>query len=216
VKELDKLTGGFKTGDITFIDGYSDLISVIPNQICVNTYKTFGKDVIYIDGGICADPYRIAQYARKMDVDQYEVLEHIHLSRAFTIYQLTTLIQDMLEPIIKRYKPQTLIIGRLPVLFFDSDIKSSEAQALLKGNLHKIRELTVKYGLITVFTNWDSSLLTNQRNIRKILYEGASEIVLMKQNELVTGVELVKGQKSTMILHTGKGQLRLQDFGLVM
>jgi hypothetical protein len=51
IAELDKLLGGFKTGEMTYIDGDSSLISNIPNQLCVNTYRTFESDVIYIDGG---------------------------------------------------------------------------------------------------------------------------------------------------------------------
>lgn len=46
IKEIDQLLGGFKAGEITFVDGDSDLISSIPNQICVNTYRAFGSDTI--------------------------------------------------------------------------------------------------------------------------------------------------------------------------
>ncbi|UCD14579.1 MAG: hypothetical protein JSW60_03945 [Thermoplasmatales archaeon] len=79
IKELDKLLGGFKAGEITFIDGNSDIISNIPNQLCVNTYRTFSSDTIYIDGGMCADPYKIARYARLMGYSsqQAEVLFQI-------------------------------------------------------------------------------------------------------------------------------------------
>jgi hypothetical protein len=163
-----------------------------------------------------ADPYRIAQYARKMELNQEEILEHIRISRAFTVYQLTTLIQDMLEPIIKRYTPKTLIIERFPSLYLDSDISSKEAQTLLKNNLAKIRELTSEYSLITIFTNLDKRMLSNRRNVRKILYSDIDEIVLMKQMELFTRVELVKRQISTTILSLANGQLQLQEFGMVI
>ncbi|MDH7507124.1 MAG: hypothetical protein QHH15_04990, partial [Candidatus Thermoplasmatota archaeon] len=114
IKELDELLGGFKSGEITFIDGDSNLILNIPNQVCVNTYCMLRSSVVYIDGGICADPYRISNYARKMEVNQKEVLEHVLISRAFTVYQLTTLIQERLEKTINKYKPLTLIIGSFP------------------------------------------------------------------------------------------------------
>lgn len=216
IKELDNLMGGFKQGEITYIDGDSSLISKIPDQICVNTYRTFHSDIIYIDAGMCADPYRIAQYARKIEVDQRESLEHVHISRAFTVYQLATLIQDMLEQAIKRYKPQTLIIGRLPIFYLDSDVESKEAQTLLRANLHKIKELTTKYNLITIFTNLDKKMLSNNRNVRKTLYHNVDEVVLMKETELATRVELVNRQENTVILHLAKGQLRLQEFGMVI
>lgn len=216
IKEIDNLTGGFKQGEITYIDGDSSLISKIPDQICVNTYRTFQSDVIYIDAGMSVDPYRIAQYARKIEVSQRKVLEHVHISRAFTVYQLATLIQDMLEQAIKRYKPQTLIIGRIPIFYLDSDVESKEAQTLLKVNLHKIKELTEKYNLITIFTNLDRKMLSNNRNVRKILHSHVDEVVLMKELELATRVELIKKQENTVILHLAEGQLRLQEFGMVI
>ena len=216
IKEIDNLTGGFKRGEITYIDGDSSLISKIPDQICVNTYRTFHSDIIYIDAGMSVDPYRIAQYARKIEVSQREALEHVHISRAFTVYQLATLIQDMLEQAIKRYKPQTLIIGRLPIFYLDSDVESKEAQTLLRANLHKIKELTKKYDLITIFTNLDRKMLSNNRNVRKILYNNVDEVVLMKELELATRVELVKKQENTVILPLAEGQLRLQEFGMVI
>ncbi len=216
IKEIDNLTGGFKRGEITYIDGDSKLISKIPDQICVNTYRTFHNDIIYIDAGLCVDPYRIAQYARKIEVSQREVLEHVHISRAFTVYQLATLIQDMLEQVIKRYKPQTLIIGRLPIFYLDSDVESKETQTLLRANLHKIKELTKKYGLITIFTNLDKKMLSSNRNVRKIIYSNVDEVVLMKELELATRVNLVKRQENIVILHLAEGQLRLQEFGMVI
>ncbi len=216
IRELDDLLSGFKSGEITYINGDSNLISNIPNQLCVNTYRTFKRDIIYIDGGISADPYKIAKYARKMEVDQGETLEHVHISRAFTVYQLSTLIQDMLENTIKRYKPQTIIIGRLPIFYLDLDVPEKEAQTLLRGCLHKIRELTTKYNLITIFTSLDKKMITNNRNIRNIIYQNVDEIVLMNKKELSTHVKLVKQQKNTIILHLTKGQIRLQEFGMVI
>lgn len=216
IKELDRLMGGFKSGEITYIDGDSSLISSIPDQLCVNTYRTFHSDIIYIDAGMCADPYKIGKYARKMEIDPREALEHVHISRAFTVYQLATLIQDRLEQAIKRYKPQTLIIGRLPIFYLYSDVESKEAQILLRTNLHKIRELTTKYGLITIFTNLDRKMLTNNRNVRKILHKEVDEVVMMKQTDISTNVELVKRQENTVIMQLAKGQLRLQEFGMVV
>jgi hypothetical protein len=216
IKELDDILGGFKSGEITFIDGDSNLISNIPNQICVNTYRMLHSNVVYIDGGICADPYKISSYARKMEVNQKEVLEHILISRAFTVYQLTTLIQDRLETTIARYKPLTLIIGRFPILYLDSDVPTKEAQTLLRSNLHKIRELTIKYGLITIFTNLEKRMLPNLRNVRSVLYSIVDETVLMKQAELTTSIELVNRHKSNMIFHLSSGQLRLDNFGTVI
>lgn len=216
IKELDILMGGLKAGEITYIDGNSTLIRNIPSQICINTYRTFQKDIIYLDAGISANPYKIAEYAKKMEIDQRETLEHIHISRAFTVYQLTTLIQDLLEPMIRKHNPQTLLIGEFPVFYLDTDVKEKEAQTLLRANLHKIYELTKKHNLITIFTNHDTRMRTTQRNIRNILHSTVHETILMKETELATRVQLLNKKTETMILHISNGQLRLQEFGMVI
>jgi hypothetical protein len=86
----------------------------------------------------------------------------------------------------------------------------------LRSSLHKLRELTTKYNLITIFTSLDKKMMTNNRNVRNIIYENVDEIVLMNESEISTRVELVKQEKNTVILHLAKGQLRLQEFGMVI
>jgi hypothetical protein len=214
ITELDRILGGFKAGEVTYIDGDSNLISYIPNQLCVNTYRTFNSSIIYIDGGICADPYRIAKYARMMEVDQDETLNHIHISRAFTVYQLSTFIEHMLEKEIKKHNPRTLIIGRFPILYLDSDVPTKESQGILKNNLARIQEITSHYNLITVLTNKDCRLYSNQ--FRKTIQSFANETVRMKYIRPCTYVDLVNGQESATILDMAEGQLQLEHFGLVM
>jgi hypothetical protein len=216
IKELDELLGGFKAGEITFIDGNSDLISSIPNQLCVNTYRTFSSDTIYIDGGMGANPYEIARYARFMELDQKETLRHVHISRAFTVYQMSTLICDMLEAAIKKHNPRTLIIGRFPLLYLDKDVKTNEAQIILKNNIEKIRKLTANYNLITIFTNPDNKMLSNLRNVRETICSNVDEIVRMNQMEKSIHINLFRREKEATILTFAKNQLRLQDFGMVI
>jgi hypothetical protein len=215
IAELDRLCGGFKAGELTLIDGNSGLISDLPNQLCVNTYRTFQSETIYIDGGMCADPYCIARYARIAELDQREVLQNVVMSRAFTVYQLSTIIQELLEPMILKRSPRTLIIGMLPALYLDSEIPVQEARAVLSSDLQRIQDLTSRYQLITVCTNLDLMPLSPSRGLGKQLYDSASEIVRMKQFEQYTSLELVKKQKNATIVRGAKGQLRLEEFGMV-
>ena len=216
IPELDDLLGGFKAGETTLVDGNSNLIEDLPNQLCVNTYRTFHSETIYIDGGMCANPYQIARYARMLELDQQDVLENVAMSRAFTVYQLSTLVHEMLEPMIQKRSPRTLIIGMLPALYLDPEVPVREAQTLLSLDLQKIQDLTARYQLITVFTNLDVMPLSPSRGLGKKLYECVTEIVRMKQFEHGTSLELVKKQKSTTIVHCAEGQLCLEEFGMVI
>lgn len=215
LEALDRLLGGFKAGELTLVDGNSSRISDLPNHLCVNTYKTFQSETIYIDGGMCANPYQIARYARVLELNQQDVLENVILSRAFTVYQLSTLIQELLEPMIQKRSPRTLLIGMLPALYLDPEIAPREAQTLLAQDLKKIQELTTGYNLITVCTNLDAIPLSPSKGLGKTLYDGMTEIVRMKQFEHATSLELVKQGKNATIIHGTAGQLRLEAFGVI-
>jgi RecA/RadA recombinase len=216
IQKLDELLGGFKAGEITFVDGNSSLIAELPHRLCANTYRAFHSDTVHIDGGMSANPYHLAQYARMMELDDQTVLDHIHISRAFTVYQLTTVIQDLLEPCIQRYTPLTLILGQLPTLHLDSEISPQEAQTLMKQNIQKLRQLTATYNLITIVTHRDKTQLSATRNLRTILSANATEIVHIKQSEQCIRIELLKQNKTATIACCAHGQLRLDDFGMVI
>ncbi len=215
IAELDRLCGGFKAGELVLVDGNSTLIADLPHQLCVNTYRTFHSETIYIDAGMCADPYKIARYARMLELDQREVLQNVVMSRAFTVYQLSTILQELLEPMIQKRSPRTLLIGMLPALYHDPEISPQESQTLLASDLQTIQQLTTRYNLISVCTNVDQTSLSPSRGLGKRLYETANEVIKMKQLDGRVSVELVKGQKSTTIVHGAAGQLRLEAFGMV-
>jgi hypothetical protein len=215
ITELDRLCGGFKAGELTLVDGNSSLIAALPDQLCVNTYRTFHSETIYIDAGMRANPYQIARYARLLELDQREVLQNVLMSRAFTVYQLSTILQDLLEPMLKSHSPRTLLIGMLPALYHDPELSAREAQTLLTQDLQKIQHLTTTYQLITVCTHLDAMPLTPSKGLGKTLYDNVTEIIRIKHIEQCISLELLKKQQSTTIVCDAKGQLRLEAFGMV-
>jgi len=215
ILELDRLCGGFKAGELMLIDGNSGIIATLPDQLCVNTYRTFHSETIYIDAGMRANPYQIARYARLLELDQREVLQNVLMSRAFTVYQLSTIIQELLEPILQNHHPRTLLIGMLPALYHDPEISAREAQTLLTQDLQKIQQLTTTYQLITVCTHLDAMPLTPSKGLGKTLYDAVTEILRIKHIDQRTFLELFKKQKNTMIIRDANGQLCLEAFGMV-
>jgi hypothetical protein len=215
IAELDRLCGGFKAGELTLVDGNSGLIAALPDQLCANTYRTFRSETIYIDAGMRANPYQIARYARLLELDQREVLQNVLMSRAFTVYQLSTILQDLLEPTIQNHSPRTLLIGMLPALYHDPELSSREAQTLLLQDLQKIQHLTTTYHLITVCTNLDAMPLSPSKGLGKTLYDNVTEIIRIKHIEQRISLELLKKQKSTTIVRDANGQLHLEAFGMV-
>jgi hypothetical protein len=215
ISALDQLCGGFKAGELILIDGNSSLIATLPDQLCVTTYQTFHSATIYIDAGMRANPYQIARYARLRELDQREVLQNVLMSRAFTVYQLSTILQELLEPILQSHSPRTLLIGMLPALYQDPELSRREAQMLLLQDLQKLQQLTSTHQLITVCTNLDTMPLSPSKSLGKTLYDNVTEVIRIKHINQCICLELVKKQKSTTIVHDAKGQLRLEAFGMV-
>ncbi len=215
IRDLDKFIGGFKSGEINFIQGYKKIVLNIPYQICAKTYKTHHKNVIYIDGGMSFNPYIIAKYARKMEFDQREALNHIYISRAFTIFQLTALLQYKLEQKIIECSPKILIIGKFLDLYLDSDISSSEADILMKNNLRKIKDITKKYELVTILSDFDTRT-TLRKKVNRILYENIDQIVKIKKIGQVISFNFEKKNSRNSFSIIEKGQSRLNDFEMAM
>jgi len=212
IPALDALLGGFRASAITLVDGNSSLITDLPNQLCVQTYQTFHSPSLYIDGGMAANPYRIAHHARALHLDAHDVLASVSIARAFTLYQLASLIHDALEPTIQQQQPRTVIIGRFPSLYLDPDVPTDEAVTLLATTLETLRRLTTQYRLITVLTSKDRTLLPSQRGLRDTLYGTADEVIRLKElDDCLLLDSLTHGTTATLVL-AGRGQRRLDAF----
>jgi len=216
VKEIDEVLGGFQAGELTWISGTSPAIKILPYTLCVNTYETFHGDTVFIDGGCTMNPYRIAHYARQKEQQAREVLRHVHVSRAFTVYQLSTLIMDELEQVVKQYQPQTVIINAFPTLYLDPDVSFDEASILLRQHLTEIKRITRTYQLVTVMFFSFSSMQHQHYNICKLVEHDADESLTMHHMKQCTRIQfLTRGSAETMTSQV-YGQLSLQDFGMVI
>ena len=59
------------------------------------------------------------------------VLEHIFISRAFTAYQLFSLVRDRLDEALNKYGSKLIILSNVIDRFIDPDVPSTEAKDLL-------------------------------------------------------------------------------------
>jgi len=213
IAELDHLLGGFLANTITFLQADSKYLSKISNQLCVQTYRTFSSTSLFVDAGACIDPYKIAHYAKQLEEDSREVLKHVLVSRTFTLYQLQAFVLHDLEILLEKHAPRTLILGGFPQLFSDLDIPKDERHTILLNILKKIRILCEHYDLIMMLT-------TTTRHcagwLRTTIEDCCDETLRFRTLDKCTYIDAVKKQIGTVILHLGKGQLRLEHFGLVV
>ncbi len=83
--------------------------------------------IILIDGGNTFDPYAVTRYARLFSIDERRALSDIHLSRAFTCHQLTTLVNRKLEPALEEFGSRVVMVSEPASLYVE---RSAEEEVL--------------------------------------------------------------------------------------
>ncbi len=216
IREIDEIMGGFKAGQVSWVSGTSSLIKRLPYQLCVNTVETFQSDTLFIDGGSNVNPYYLSMLAKQKEQNIAAVLDQVHISRAFTVHQLSSLITERMKPVIKQYHPQTVILNDFPALFFDPDVSFHESQVLLKSVFSTIQQLTKQYQLISVLTFQHSSVQQQTNHLLSLVQERSDEILQMNTLHNCTRIVFPKKNKMTTVIGDVFGQLSLMDFGMVM
>jgi len=133
IGNVDLLFPGFAQGDFSIICGSS--ASTIASLLCVraqlaNQLGGLGSSVVFVDGGNTFELYRIAQLAKMHHLPPKQALDNIYVSRAFTAYQLVTLIMQKMKLAIAKFNAKTVIISDLTGFFLDKDIPEFEAKRI--------------------------------------------------------------------------------------
>lgn len=155
VSVLDDVFSGFELGDFVVVHGHS--ISFMSFVLCVRCQLSSSKggldsSVVFVDGGNSFSPYLTAEIARSYGLDPRTALERIYVSRAFTAYQLSALILEKLDKVLKSKKAKLLIVSDITSLFFDKDMPKSESKDLFMKVCAKLSEIAAKKQTVVVVT----------------------------------------------------------------
>ena len=109
-----------------------------------------GIDVIVLDGANRFDPYMVSSFARKALISPERLLKRIRIARAFTCYQMATLMGERLVSLLReegiaapRQKPWVILLGPITT-FFDEDVPEREVRPLFEKSLRKIEEMALR------------------------------------------------------------------------
>jgi len=153
VSVLDEIFPGFELGDFAVLHGHTaSFMSFVLSVRCQLPPNKggLGSSVIFVDGGNSFNPYLVSEIAQSYGLDSRLVLEKIYISRAFTAYQLSSLILEKLEPFLRRKRSKLLIVSDVTSLFFDRDIPKTEAKDLFIKVCAKLSEIAAKKKSIVV------------------------------------------------------------------
>ena len=191
IPPLDAFFGGFSSATTTLIDGRHPFIDDILPLLSVTAITNFNQNIIYIDGGNSIKPYKIICAAKRQRAAPQDVLKRILTARAFTIYQLDTLIRT-LEKKITQYHPTVLIISCITSLLLDKNIKKQEAESLLTWWISEIKRLTRRYTLISLVTSRISYKNWRTYPLWEILYDKIGIITQITEKKRGMTLHLMK------------------------
>lgn len=102
-----------------------------------------GETVVAVDGGNRFDPYAIAKASQALRGNGREALSRIHVSRAFTCYQMEALLARKLPGALERFDARMALVLGLPETFADADVPYAEACRVFRNCLSALRRVAL-------------------------------------------------------------------------
>lgn len=194
---VDELFPGFAPGDFAVLYGSPSVIS-LTSLLCIRAQLPaqlggLGSNVVFVDGGNTFRLYKIALLAQLHQLNPREVLERIFISRAFTAYQLTSLILDKLEETVKKYNAKLVVISDIAGFFLDNDVSHEEAQRVYSQLINYLSNFARKHQIVVVAT-----YLPYSDSRRSILFQ---EITCSKANTVIAFSKTAYTREITLEKH---------------
>ncbi len=193
---VDELFPGFIPGDFGVIYGSPSVIS-LTSLLCVRAQLPvqlggLGGNVVFIDGGNTFRLYNIARLAQLHHQNPKETLQGIYISRAFTAYQLTSLIMEKLEETVKNYDAKLVIISDIAGFFLDSDITGEEAERVYSQIVGYLSNFATKHQIILIATYLPYENSKRNTQLQSMTLTKASTVLSFTKTKYTKEVALEK------------------------
>lgn len=212
LKVLDDFIGNFWSSQVTFLEDSSDFLRNFVSLLCIQAIKNLDTSVTFVDGGNSLNPFILSHMAKRLFIDKDYVLNHISISRAFTAYQMTTLIGERLEECLNKTGAGMIVASCFPALYLDDDVWWPESFALLKRSFFKLRELTKEYDTITLITSRKIGNVKRKSALSKLFYSEADKIVKFDERAHSLRVSLPQENRWISYVPVASNQTTLECF----
>ncbi len=214
---VDEFFPGFTLGDFAVLYG-SPSVTSLTSLLCVRAQLPvqlggLGSNVIFIDGGNTFRLYNVARLAQLHQLNPQEALERVFISRAFTAYQLTSLIMEKLEETIKVYNAKLVIVSDIAGFFLDEDVSLEEAQRVYSQIVSYLSNFAKKHQIILIATYLPYERSRRNSSLKEMTFARASTVLEFTKTPYTKEVTLEK--HPTLMLGTAElpsENLTLMDF----
>ena len=134
IPAIKNLLPSFEIGDFAVLHG-SRSLSFLSSLLCVKAQLPsqlggLSAKAIFIEGSNTFRLYSITRIAQYHNLNPKQVLDQIYIARAFTAYQMKSLITQKLQQVIKETGAKLIIISDIAATFLDDDIPDEETQKI--------------------------------------------------------------------------------------
>ncbi len=156
MRNINQLFPGFAEGDFAVLHG-SHAVQSLVTLLCIRAQLPtqlggLGSNVIFIDGANTFRLYQTTRLARLHQLDPEQALNRIYISRAFTAYQMTSLILQKLENAVKTCNAKLVIISDIAAMFLDKDVEEEEAKKIYSQITTRLSTFAKEHQAIVVAT----------------------------------------------------------------
>jgi len=207
VHVLDSFLHGLRPSTVTLIDGRQGLMPDLPTLLLASGVGALDRDAVWVDGGCTADPYDLGRASRRLGLDRSEVLDAVHVARAFTAYQLVTLVDEKLEDEADRTDAGMVLVSCLTDMFRDKEMRDGESLDVLAICLAKLRRLASR-GLVVLVTERGPP-----GQLKDMVYGAADDVIRLERSH--RGIRIVKPMTGETMMYkpAPRHQTTLAEWG---
>jgi predicted ATP-dependent serine protease len=185
MRNLNDLFPGFAQGDFAVIYGSPSVVS-LTSMLCIRAQLPtqlggLNSSVVFIDGGNTFRLYQVSRLAQLHHLDPKRTLERIYISRAFTAYQMTSLIMEHLKEAVEKYTAKVVIISDIAGLFLDKDIPDEEAEQVLSQVASYLQTFARQNRIIIVATCPSRQNGNRGDYLKTVTCQKANVVISLKQ-----------------------------------
>jgi hypothetical protein len=196
MRNITELFPGFSPGDFAVIYGSPSVLS-LTSLLCIRAQLPaqlggLSSSVVFIDGGNTFRLYHISRLAQVHHMDPRQVLNRIYLSRAFTAYQMTTLIMEHLKDAVERYNAKIVVISDIAALFLDKDIPEEEAKSVYGQVMAYLQNFAREKRIILIATCPTHQNSSRSSYLQTLTYARANVVLSLRQTMYDREISLEK------------------------
>jgi hypothetical protein len=181
LRTVNDLFPGFSPGDFAVVHGSASM-AFLTSLLCVRAQLPtelggLDSNVVFVD---CGNTFSASQIARIAGINHLEpkrASERIFLFRAFTAYQITTLIMKRLKAAVEKYNASLVVISDLAGLFLNQDISDEEAERFFRQVVAYLQNLAREKQIVVVATCPSRCGSSRSAFLRAVMCEKAGVVI---------------------------------------